>query len=166
MMRTTIAHFCTWLGNTALAHLLQTTTGIIPALQTVHILSVAVLVSAAVLLSLRILAAAGQSQVQAEAVRRLAPAILAPIPLLLLTGVLQITAEPERSIFNDIFWLKMGLLAASLAALGLYWRHIRRALPSDPAPKAAIAGRTLFALASLVLWGAVVFAGRLIAYAQ
>lgn len=165
-MRTTIAHFCTWLSNTALAHTLQTSSWMIPALQTVHILSVALVVAGVVLLSLRVLGVTGESQTQAEAAGRLAPVILAPLPVLLLTGLLQITAEPERALFNDVFWLKMGLLAASLALFGLYWRHIRKPFPGDPAPKATVIGRTLFALASLGLWGAVVFAGRLIAYAQ
>jgi hypothetical protein len=163
-MRTPIAHFCTWLSNTALAHALQTSSWIIPALQTVHILSVALVVAGVTLLSLRVLGAAGKTQVQAEAARRLRPIILAPIPVLLLTGLLQITAEPERSLFNEVFWLKMGLLTAGLALFGVYWRHIRKA--TDPAPNAAVMARSLFALTSLGLWGAIVFAGRLIAYAQ
>jgi hypothetical protein len=162
-----LAKFCTWLNDTALAHTLQTSVWLIPALQTVHILSVAILISAIFLLSLRILGLAGTSQTQAQFTRRLAPAIWAPLPVLLLTGLLQITAEPERSLFNHTFWLKMKLIVAGITVFGLYWRQVRKTLPSiSPAPRTVRIGQYLFAVTLLGLWGAIVFAGRLIAYTQ
>jgi hypothetical protein len=50
----TLSDLSKWLAATSLSHTIQTTGWIIPALQTIHILCVAVLFSAAVLVDLRI----------------------------------------------------------------------------------------------------------------
>src|SRR5229473_2144047 len=49
-----IGEFSKWLAATEVSHVIQTTTWIIPTLQTIHILSVAAVFSAAILVDLRI----------------------------------------------------------------------------------------------------------------
>ncbi len=49
-----VNEFSKWLAATPLSHTIQTTGWIIPNLQTIHILSVAVLFSSAILVDLRI----------------------------------------------------------------------------------------------------------------
>ena len=162
-----IHDLCAWLGNTAFAYALQTTPWIIPASQTVHILAVAFLFSAIILLAFRILGLGGSSQSRRETALRLAPFVWWAVPVLLLTGLLQITAEPERSLLNPVFWLKMALLASSLALFGLYHFYIRQGEAlAGRNPVLSRALHSTFALLSIALWTGIIFAGRMIAYAQ
>ena len=54
MIETVLSEFSRWLAATSLSHIIQTTKWVIPALQTIHILSVAVVFSSAVLVDLRL----------------------------------------------------------------------------------------------------------------
>lgn len=159
-----IHDLCAWLGNTAFAYTLQTTPWIIPASQTVHILAIAFLFSAITLIAFRILGLGGKSQTRQETVLKLAPFVWWAVPVLLATGLLQITAEPERSLLNPVFWLKMSLLAASLALFGLYHRHMRLEAVN---PQGILSRGVdfVFSLSSIALWAGIIFAGRMIAYA-
>ena len=53
-MDAVLSEFSKWLAATPLSHVIQTTKWVIPALQTIHILSVAVVFSSAVLVDLRL----------------------------------------------------------------------------------------------------------------
>lgn len=54
MIDAAVRDFCKWLAATPLSHTIQTTGWIIPTLQTIHILGVAVIFSSAILVDLRI----------------------------------------------------------------------------------------------------------------
>src|SRR6516165_6088196 len=100
-----------WLAATALSHTIQTTSWIIPALQTIHILCVAVLFSAAVLVDLRIWRLILRDLPLRDVGRRFLPLIWPVVLVLLLTGSLLIVGEPRRSLLNTTFYIKMALLA-------------------------------------------------------
>src|SRR6478752_6039309 len=78
-----------WLSATPLSHTIQTTSWIIPALQTIHILCVAVLFSAAVLVDLRIWRLILRDLPLRDVGRRFLPLIWPVVLVLLLTGSLQ-----------------------------------------------------------------------------
>jgi hypothetical protein len=155
-----------WLAATSLSHTIQTTTWIIPTLQTIHILCVAAVFSSAVLVDLRIWRLTQRDVPLSDVGRRFLPLIWPVVIVLLLTGSLLIVGEPRRSLLNDTFYIKMALLAFALVLTGLlqwsvtsapgFWeRDIGR----------RIAGRVA-ALASIVAWSSIIFAGRFIAYTQ
>ena len=154
-----------WLAATSLSHAIQTAGWIIPALQTIHILCVAVLFSSAVLVDLRLWRILQRDVPLPEVGRRFLPLIWPVVLILLLTGALLIIAEPRRSLLNSTFYIKMTLLAFALMLTGLlqwslsapgFWERDRGR---------RIAGR-LAATASLLAWGGIIFAGRFIAYTQ
>ena len=137
---------------------------VVPALQTIHILSVAVALSGVLLINLRVIGWAERTQpVRAVLDRFLWPVTFAVL-VLLLTGILQIIGEPNRAIFRAIFWWKMGLLVAALA---LTWSQ-RPVFAGDDGAQAIVArpASKLVALVALLAWIAVVVAGRWIAYAD
>jgi hypothetical protein len=158
--------FCTWLAATPVSQTIQTVGWIIPAVQTVHILAVAAVVTSALMINLRLLGVRGRDQSVAGVARRFLPFIWWPLPLLLATGAVLIVAEPARSLQNPVFILKMVLL---LAAAGV---TLACQLPmrGDRAFWELSAGRKraakLIACASIPLWVAVICAGRWIAYVQ
>jgi hypothetical protein len=129
-----------------------------PALQTLHIISIALVVGSAGMISLRVLGLAALRQSPAEMARRLMPWFWTALLLLLLTGSLLVLNRPARYFETPLFPAKMLLL---LVAIGVTLA-LRRRLPAGDAGVAGTARAV--ALASLALWLAIIFAGRWIAY--
>jgi hypothetical protein len=158
-----LTEFSKWLAATELSHAIQTAGWIIPTLQTVHILGVAVLFSSAMLVDLRILRLLQRDVPLPEVARRFLPVIWPVVVILLLTGSLLIIGEPRRSLLNSTFYLKMTLLiVAVLLTAGLQWSF---ATARDQGRARLIAGQVV-ATASILVWCGVLFAGRWIAYTQ
>src|ERR1700728_729032 len=121
-MDAALSEFSKWLAATSLSHVIQTTKWVIPTLQTVHILSVAVVFSSAILVDLRLWRLLNRDVPLSEVARRFLPAIWPVLLILLITGSLLIIGEPRRSLLNSTFYLKMALLAlASLLTAWLQW---------------------------------------------
>jgi len=155
-----------WLAATPLSHTIQTNGWVIPTLQTIHILSVAVLFSSAILVDLRFYRALQRDVPLADVARRFLPTIWPVLLILLITGSLLIIGEPRRSLLNTTFYLKMALLAvAVLLTLALQWSL--RAAPEfwERDRRRRIAGQ-LAATVSILVWCGILFAGRWIAYTQ
>jgi hypothetical protein len=155
-----------WLAATPLSHTIQTYGWVIPTLQTIHILSVAVLFSSAILVDLRFYRALQRDVPLADVARRFLPTIWPVLLILLITGSLLIIGEPRRSLLNNTFYLKMALLAvAVLLTLALQWSL--RAVPEfwERDRGRRIAGQ-LAATVSILVWCGILFAGRWIAYTQ
>jgi hypothetical protein len=166
MIDVSLSEFCKWLAATPLSHTIQTTGWIIPAVQTIHILSVAVLFSSAIIVDLRIWQLLQRDAPLPEVARRFLPAIWPVLLILLITGSLLIIGEPGRSLLNSTFYLKMALLAAAIVLTA----GLQRSISSSPNfwdmnRGRRIAGR-LAATASILVWCGILFAGRWIAYTQ
>ncbi len=136
---------------------------VVPALQTVHILSVAVVLAGVLLINLRIIGWAERSQPVPAVIDRFLWPVTIAVLVLLATGLLQIAGEPNRAIFRTIFWLKMGLL---IVALGLTWSQRPVFAQRGDEVVTAKPASKLVALVTLTLWLAVIVAGRWIAYAD
>ena len=154
-----------WLAATPLSHTIQTTGWIIPALQTIHILCVAVLFSSAVLVDLRIWRLFQRDVPLPAVARRFLPTIWPVLLILLITGGLLIVGEPRRSLLNTSFYIKMALLAFVLVLTGLLQWSLSSPGFWDKDRGRRIAGR-LAATASILAWCGIIFAGRFIAYTQ
>jgi hypothetical protein len=161
-----LSEFSKWLAATSLSHTIQTTGWIIPALQTIHILSVALVFSSAILVDLRIWRLLERDVPLPEVAQRFLPTIWPVLLILLITGSLLIVGEPRRSLLNFTFYLKMALLAvAILLTVGL-----QRSISSSPNSWdrdrwRRMAGR-FAATVSILVWCGILFAGRWIAYTQ
>jgi len=147
-MRTqALDRFCSWLEQTPLSQAIQSTGWVVPAVQTIHILAIAVVLSSVLMLNLRLLGIVGSDQPLARVTSRFRPVIWWTLPILLATGVVMIIGEPARSLANSVFQLKMLLLLAAIAVTAAFHE-----------------GSRIIAVLSLSLWVGIVFAGRWIAY--
>ena len=166
MTNVSLTGFSKWLAATQLSHTIQTTTWIIPSLQTIHILSVAAVFSAAILVDLRIWRLLQRDEPLPDVARRFLPTIWPVLLILLVTGSLLIIGEPRRSLVNSTFYLKMALLAVAIVLTAALQRSIASS-PNlwDGTRGRRIAGR-LAAAASILVWCGILFAGRWIAYTQ
>jgi hypothetical protein len=166
MIDAVIGEFSGWLAGTSLSHTIQTTGWVIPTLQTIHILSVAVVFSSAVLVDLRLWRLLNRDVPLPEITRRFLPTIWPVLVVLLITGGLLIIGEPRRSLLNSTFYIKMALLAvAILLTAWLQWSVSSSPNVWDKDRGRRMAGQ-LAASVSILVWCGILFAGRWIAYTQ
>jgi hypothetical protein len=164
MIDAAVRDFCKWLAATPLSHTIQTTGWIIPTLQTIHILGVAVIFSSAILVDLRIWRLLQRDVPLPDVARRFLPAIWPILLILLATGSLLIIGEPRRSLLNLTFYLKMTLLALALMlTVALQWSLSSAPDFWEKDRRRRIAGR-FAATVSMLVWCGILFAGRWIAY--
>jgi hypothetical protein len=116
-----------------------------PALQSVHIAGLALLVGAIVLLDLRLLGWALRQQSVSHVGAQVRPWIHRGLAIMLITGPILFSADAARYLHNPAFLFKMAVLLLVLAC------------------QFALRRGRLTALISLVLWTCVVLAGRAIA---
>jgi hypothetical protein len=134
-----------------------------PTVETVHIVGFVVLVGAVFLFDLRLLGFSRRLSVRQLALHLL-PWSAAALVLIVPTGILMFASAATDLIGNRAFVVKMLLLmlaATNAAAFHLGpFRSVERWDHDVPAPVAA----KLHALASLLIWVAVLACGRFIAY--
>lgn len=163
-MVSTLLALSDWLASTQLSATIQNVSWIIPTVQTVHIVCIAIVVSAVFLVDLRILGIFARTQPIAGLADRFLTWIWYALIVLLITGSLLVIGEPGRSLANPAFALKMVMLL-TVAGLTLV---IQRPLRADAGFWDASGGRRAtakgIAIVSLALWSGIVFAGRWIAY--
>jgi hypothetical protein len=152
-----------WLSGTDLSRSISGTTWAVPLIQTVHILGIAVLMITVGLLNFRMLGIGSRSQPVQPLFRRFLPWVWRALGVLLLSGTLLILSEPARELESLLFWLKMGLLLAVVGLTHYLWREIAMHSPCWN-PAAGFSRLKLLAVVSLLLWIAVLTAGRWIAY--
>ncbi len=166
MIDVALSELSKWLAATPLSHTIQTSSWIIPTIQIIHILGVAVLFSSAVLVDLRIWRLLERDVPLAQVARRFLPPIWPVLLILLVTGSLLIVGEPRRSLLNSTFYLKMALLAVAI----MLTAGLQRSISSSPNSWDKDRGRRLAArfaaTASIAVWCGILFAGRWIAYTQ
>src|ERR1019366_9421531 len=166
MMDAVLRDFCRWLAATPLSNTIQTTGWIIPTLQTIDILGVAVLFSSAIVVDLRIWRLLQRDVPLPDVARRFLPGIWPFLLVLLITGTLLIVGEPRRSLLNSTFYLKMALLVLALMLTGgLQWSLSSAPQFWDKDRGRRMAGQ-FAATVSILVWCGIIFAGRWIAYTQ
>ena len=160
----TLTAVSTWLASTGLTTWLASRVWVVPMLQSVHILAIGIILASLAMLDLRLAGFIGREQSMRDMTLRFYPWIWGALAVLVITGILQIMAEPARELLNWVFWTKMGLIVTAV----LFTAPVKRLLEDRrfrdlPLRKQRIV-RTC-GLVSLALWVLVVTCGRWIAYA-
>ena len=161
-----ILEFCQWLGQTRLSVTIQSVSWIVPTVQTIHILCVAIIVTYSAMLDLRLMGIAGKGRSIARMTRDAMPWIWNALKVLATTGTILIIAEPARELTNAAFWLKMSLLVAGIALTILVQRGVGKSEDywEASASRRRMAG--VVATVSILVWISVASAGRWIGYVQ
>jgi len=158
-----------WLAGTAASGFIQKTLWVIPVMQTIHILGVAMVFSSVVMIECRLLGIT-KSQTIEQTAHRFVPWIFGGVVVLALTGSVLIVGEPQRSLASYEFQMKMLYLAVAIAFTIAFAQSVRQhAFVWEAAGGAGrmVAAKTLvngLALVSLLTWSMVVVYGRWIAY--
>jgi hypothetical protein len=160
-----IEQFCNWLASTQISLFLQTTSWIIPATQSVHILCIGIVIASMAMLDLRLVGLAGHRQSIPAMADRYLPWLWGSVVVLAMTGAVLITAEPVRELMNPMFRLKMLLLVAGLIMTATFRHALKHDVSRWESTGSATAARTL-GLFSLAVWIGIIICGRWIAYTQ
>jgi hypothetical protein len=148
------------LADTALARWIQSA-WVFPLVESAHILSFALLVGAIAVLDVRLLGLLRHQGV-GPLMRSALPVALVGFGGAVVSGTLLFVANAGDLLANRAFTVKIALLM--LGGLNAAWFHAsaaREALESTQAPPL---GMRVAGASSLLLWAAVVVAGRMIAY--
>lgn len=158
-----IPEFCDWLSHTAASTMIATKPWIIPAVQTVHIMAVTVVMAPMMMLDLRMMGVAGRRQSISEMADRLIPPVWIALCVLLLTGIILTVGEPARELTSNAFRLKM-VLVVLVSLITFFAHHKIKENPTfwEERRSAAIA----IAVVSLLMWLSIATAGRWIAYLE
>jgi uncharacterized membrane protein len=165
-MSDAVDRFIEWIVTTPLSLFLQSEEALTATLQTIHILCVAVVLSAAAMLDLKLLGFVGKDQSLPEMVRRYLPVAWVAVVILAITGGLLIIAEPVRELLALPFQLKMLMLVAVIILTVAFQRTVTTNAGRWDNPRAQPRGARITALVSLALWLSIIVAGRWIAYAE
>jgi len=160
-----VQQFAQSLYGTTISTDIRDITWIIPAVQSIHIIAIAVVIGAAIVMDLRLAGVLATDETPQYVVRRHLPWMWSALGLLLATGLVLGIGEPYRVLTNPVFWTKMALVLSGFV-LTLLFRY--PVLHPDYRIEHARMARLVkpMAWASLAIWVAVVFCGRWIAYAQ
>ncbi len=165
-MEQAIAAFCDWLSATPISLTIQSVLWIIPAVQSVHIMAVTIVIGAVLMVDMKLLGVVGRDTPISGATRRFLPWIWVALVVLLLTGSILTAAEPRRELINNVFRLKMALILVVCAVTGTFQVIVsRNAQAWGDKPSNQWSARAL-AIITLALWVGIIMCGRWIAYVE
>jgi uncharacterized membrane protein len=159
-----IQSFCAWLSTTPLSLVIQTYSWIVPTVQSVHILAIAVVLSCVLVIDLRLARLVSRTEPLDAVMRRYIPWLWIALSVLLASGTVLVIGEPARELLNWVFYLKMGLLLCVVVITLVFERPLLKDGEFWDLPSRGRAAKAL-AWLSLAVWVAIVFCGRWIAYA-
>src|SRR5471030_2639964 len=90
----TLNAICVWIDQTPLSQSIQVTNWVVPAVQTIHILAIAVVASSALMVDLRLMGLFWTDRSLKAVVARFLPLVWWPLLVLLVTGTIMIIGEP------------------------------------------------------------------------
>lgn len=159
-----IEEFCDWLSRTDVSVAFQSAGWFVPLVQTVHIISIAILLTSVYVVSFRLIGVTRAGQPLAVLTARSAPWIWMTLGVLLGTGILLTITEPARELLNWAFRLKMLMVLALAAILLLVQIRTRRAPEYWTASPARRRAARAIGIAAVIIGAGIVTAGRWIAY--
>jgi hypothetical protein len=160
-----VRDFALWLAATSPSVFIQEhNTWAIPAIQSVHIVGIAMVMGAVLMIDLRILGLTWTDQTLGQTTQRFGPWLTGSLWLLLVTGLLMVVGEPVRELVTFSFWAKMTLVAIGALVAVTFLRALKRderRWEDTLVHRASIKG---LAIGTFFVWVAIIFLGRLIAY--
>lgn len=149
-----------WCSNTTTIVFIRDSSFGMPAVQSVHLLGLTVLLAAILVLNLRLAGVSMMDWSLPAVEQQLRPWAWGATTLVLASGVVMFLGNPEKYLASAPFQVKMASLAlAMLCQFGLFRRFFR----SEPGVRRRSINIVVAGL-SLTLWFAVGWAGRAIAF--
>jgi uncharacterized membrane protein SirB2 len=159
-----VFEFAEWLQTTPLSVTIQSVTWIIPLLQSIHILMIGVVFISILMIALRVLGRARTDETLGVVWGRFAPWMRTGLVVMAVSGLILVIGEPIREFTALSFWLKMGLIVVGVLTTFFFGHSLKPAVLAATQGPAFSAATKAATVATLVLWIAIIFLGRAIAY--
>jgi len=161
-----IYHLCEWVEATTMGRGIRDSSWLFPAIESIHVLGIVVLVGSTGLFDLRLLNTGFLRDKRASDVgRQVMPWVWSSFSVMFVTGVLMFSSEATKCYTSWFFRLKLVLLVLTgLNAFIFQFGAYRGIANWDEAGVATPRAARVAAWVSLLLWAFIVFAGRGIAY--
>ena len=150
--------FFEYLGNLPVSKAIGESLWIYPLVQAVHLVFLAILIGALLIVDLRLLGRGMIRQSVEQVARDAWPWFMIAIVGMVATGVPQLMQNASREYHSEFFWQKMYFLAAAL----IFTFTVRRKLTLAPEGRFPPMWGKITAIVSFVLWMSVAISGRLI----
>lgn len=157
-------HFCQWLSRTPFSIWLRESPYPYPVLLIIHIVTIALFGSMVVMGNLRVLGWAMRSVPVSQVLGQFRPWKWTAFALLLVSGLLVAASDPLEYYDNIMFWISMAVLVVAGVNALIFYRGAYRSMASWDQADVSPDGARRWAQFSLVLWIALVFAGRATAF--
>jgi hypothetical protein len=155
--------FCEWLAATDGSIALHESLYMYPLVESIHVLTLCLFVGLAVLLDLRLLGLAF-AEMPVSDVARLLPWTMAGFAVMVVTGLLLFYAIPVRTYQSVFFRAKVLFLIAAGINVWIFHSSVYQRLSEWDRLRVTPRPARVAAVLSLVLWAAIIVAGRMIAY--
>jgi hypothetical protein len=147
--------FVEWCDATAVGVAIRSSTWAFPAIESFHLLALAVLGGTILLVDLRLCGLGLRRESPRELARDVQPWLLASLFVMLISGAMLFTSEALKCYDNLAFQVKIGALALAL----LFTFTVRQRVVMSAGGRPALTNK-LVAGTSMTLWLAVGLAGR------
>lgn len=147
-----------WLGEMPASKAIGESLWMFAMIQAFHLVFLAVLVGALLIVDLRLLGRGMVRQPLNQVARDAMPWLVGSLIGMLVTGVPQLMSNWSREYHSEFFWQKMYFLAAAL----IFTFTVRLAVTRRSDIGGTTMGQKVVALVSIFLWTNVAIAGRLI----
>ena len=156
----TLLPFFQWCEATLLGQAIRDSQWLFPVIESVHLIALAAIGGAVLVLDLRMLGVGIRHRSVAEVAREAQPWLIASLIVMVVTGVSLFLSEAIKCYYSQAFWVKMTTLPIAV----LFALTIRRRIAAAEHGRISPALRAAVAVVSLTLWFTVAAAGRWIGF--
>lgn len=152
--------FFEWCEATAVGSAIRGSSWLFPVIESVHLLALALLGGALLVVDLRLLGFGLRNQPLRQLARDAEPWLVGSLAVMIATGVPLFLSESIKCYYSPAFWLKITAIPLAIA----FTFTVRRKVANADDTRTALRLKTLVALVSLMLWFGVAAAGRWIGF--
>ena len=155
-----VLSFFTWCENSSVGEAIRGSRWLFPAIESFHLLGLAVIGGAVLVVNLRLLGFGIERQPVAQLWRDTRPWLLGSLTIMLVSGLLLFTSEATKLYYHEAFWVKMVSL---LLATSFTFTVLRKVALADQGRVRPFWSKAV-ALISILLWSGVGVGGRWIGF--
>jgi hypothetical protein len=152
--------FFEWCEATAVGEAIRNSLWLFPIIESVHLLALALIGGAVLIVDLRLLGLGLRRQPLAQIARAAQPWLIGSLAMMLATGIPLFLSESIKCYYSPPFWYKMTFLPLAIT----FAFTVRRKVAAADENRVGPLWGKLVALVSLGLWFGVGFSGRWIAF--
>jgi Family of unknown function (DUF6644) len=156
----TLLPFFQWCEATLLGQAIRDSQWLFPVIESVHLIALAAIGGALLVLDLRMLGVGIRHRSVAEVAREAQPWLIASLIVMVVTGVSLFLSEAIKCYYSQAFWVKMTTLPIAV----VFALTIRRRIAAAEEGRISPLLRAAVAVISLTLWFTVAAAGRWIGF--